>query len=423
MFKFVHTADWHIGKPFRSFEPRIAGVLEDARLTAIDRIAAAACAGGARHVLVAGDIFDASDIAGRLLQQPIDKMRRQSELKWHLLPGNHDPVVPGGTWERLLRQGLPDNIALHTAPVAVEKIGDQLKTVGTVTASRAVVLFAQVGGAANGLVTEVNFKAGDRVKEGAVLVRFDDSDQKIAVTKAEIALADAQHAYDRAASLAQTQNLTNTALSTAASNLEKARNDLRTAQVALDRRAVTAPFAGVVGLSARVPGEVVTGQTAITTLDDVSSFNVAFDAPQRFVESVKVGSTVVASAEGLPGVRMKGQVTSIDSRLDQVTRTFKVEAVLNENVAALKPGMAVIVTLDFAETEQRTVPSMAIQWDRRGSYVWRVENNVLRRAAVNIVGRRSGSVIVEGDLRADDEVVVEGLQRAREGATITRATR
>ncbi|MFO1184555.1 MAG: efflux RND transporter periplasmic adaptor subunit [Bauldia sp.] len=314
-------------------------------------------------------------------------------------------------------------VTVGTAPVAVEKIGDQLKTVGTVTASRAVVLFAQVGGAANGLVTEVNFKAGDRVKEGAVLVRFDDSDQKIAVTKAEIALADAQHAYDRAASLAQTQNLTNTALSTAASNLEKARNDLRTAQVALDRRAVTAPFAGVVGLSARVPGEVVTGQTAITTLDDVSSFNVAFDAPQRFVESVKVGSTVVASAEGLPGVRMKGQVTSIDSRLDQVTRTFKVEAVLNENVAALKPGMAVIVTLDFAETEQRTVPSMAIQWDRRGSYVWRVENNVLRRAAVNIVGRRSGSVIVEGDLRADDEVVVEGLQRAREGATITRATR
>lgn len=314
-------------------------------------------------------------------------------------------------------------VRVGTAPVAVEKIGDQLKTVGTVTASRAVVLFAQIGGAANGLVTEVAFKAGDRVKEGAVLVRFDDSDQKIAVAKAEIALADAKHAYDRAASLAQTQNLTSTALNTAASNLEKARNDLRTAQVALDRRVVVAPFGGVVGLSARVPGEIVTGQTSITTLDDVSSFNVTFDAPQRFVEMVKVGSPVLATAEGLPGVRVKGEVTSIDTRLDQVTRTFKVEAVLTENVAGLKPGMAVVLTLDFAETEQKTVPSMAIQWDRRGSYVWRLDNNVVRRAAVSILGRRSGSVIIESELRAQDEVVVEGLQRVRDGAAVTRASR
>ncbi len=120
MITFVHTADWQIGRPFSAFPADVAGVLTDARLTAIDRIADAARSAGARHILVAGDVFDASDITGRLLRQPVDKLAHHDDLEWHLLPGNHDPVQPGGLWERLARVGPPRNVRLHTMPIAVE---------------------------------------------------------------------------------------------------------------------------------------------------------------------------------------------------------------------------------------------------------------------------------------------------------------
>jgi DNA repair exonuclease SbcCD nuclease subunit len=121
-FTFLHTADWQIGKPYGGFEPEVQGVLRDARLSAIDRLAEAALRAGARHVLVAGDVFDADRLPGKVLRQPIEKLSGHARLNWHLLPGNHDPHRPGGLWEELVASKLPANVRalLSTAPVEIE---------------------------------------------------------------------------------------------------------------------------------------------------------------------------------------------------------------------------------------------------------------------------------------------------------------
>ena len=41
------------------------------------------------------------------------RLRRHTDLEWHLIPGNHDPACPGGVWERVLRDGLPANVRIH----------------------------------------------------------------------------------------------------------------------------------------------------------------------------------------------------------------------------------------------------------------------------------------------------------------------
>jgi DNA repair exonuclease SbcCD nuclease subunit len=114
-FTFVHTADWQIGKPFASYPPELRGVLKDARLQAIDRLADVAAKAGARDILVAGDVFDASDLPERVLRPAIDRLGRAIGVTWHLLPGNHDPAVPMGAWERLVRIGLPANVRIYDA--------------------------------------------------------------------------------------------------------------------------------------------------------------------------------------------------------------------------------------------------------------------------------------------------------------------
>lgn len=115
-FTFLHTADWQLGKPFRTFDDKLAAVLEDERFNVIDRLAAAARSAGARHVLVAGDVFDSEMPRESTLRRPLDRMAAASDLAWHLLPGNHDPARPGGVWERLLSLGLPSNLVAHLTP-------------------------------------------------------------------------------------------------------------------------------------------------------------------------------------------------------------------------------------------------------------------------------------------------------------------
>jgi multidrug efflux pump subunit AcrA (membrane-fusion protein) len=80
--------------------------------------------------------------------------------------------------------------------------------------------------------------------------------------------------------------------------------------------------------------------------------------------------------------------------------------------------MALNVLLALPSASELSVPTLAVQWDRDGSFVWKAVDDVARRTEVAIVRRKSGFVTVEGDLSPGDRVVVEGVQRLREGARL-----
>ena len=307
-------------------------------------------------------------------------------------------------------------VPVVTALVGTDSAGAEIRAVGTLTAAKAVTIFPEV----TGIVSAVEVEAGASVTEGQVLLRLDDADQAVAVDRAAIALDDARAALDRAERLAKTNNVTEVALSDARTKVRSAEIDHRITELARAKRTIKAPFAGVVGLIPVSVGDLVNDSTALTTLDDISRLTVAFDATERYAASIKVGHPVTGMAVGLPGREVRGAVSAVDSRVDPTTRVFKVEATLGEGIEGLKPGMSVTVAVDFAGEPQPTVPSLAIQWDRQGSFVWVVDGDKAKRTAVQIIGRRSGAVIVAGRVGAGDEVVVEGLQRMRDGIAVRR---
>ena len=115
-FRFIHTADWQIGKVFRFVDDQTMGVLQQARLEAISRIGRLAEEHAAGHVLVAGDVWDHEVPTLRTRNQTLERMRGHSDVQWHLLPGNHDPHQPNGLWDQLRQRGLPDNVHVYTEP-------------------------------------------------------------------------------------------------------------------------------------------------------------------------------------------------------------------------------------------------------------------------------------------------------------------
>ena len=117
-FRFIHTADWQIGKVFRFVDGAAMGGLQLARLDAVGRIGNLADEHNVSHVLVAGDIYDQRTPSPHTRNQVVERLRAYPSVQWHLLPGNHDPYQPNGLWDQLRRRGLPDNIHVHTEPVA-----------------------------------------------------------------------------------------------------------------------------------------------------------------------------------------------------------------------------------------------------------------------------------------------------------------
>lgn len=124
-FRFIHTSDLHLGRRFVSLpEPQdgnLRGRLMEARFDKIRRLAAAAREHGAAHVLLAGDTFDTATPSPQVLRQALAAMRDEGDVRWWLLPGNHDNMRNAEpVWEAISRDG-PGNVhaLLDATPVAL----------------------------------------------------------------------------------------------------------------------------------------------------------------------------------------------------------------------------------------------------------------------------------------------------------------
>lgn len=115
MIRFLHASDLHLGKPFGTFPEDVRGRLRQARQDAIGKLAEAARAGGASHILLAGDTFDAETPAPQTLRHAMNAMAGAGDLTWVLMPGNHDHLGASEIWSEL-RRSTPDNVQLALAP-------------------------------------------------------------------------------------------------------------------------------------------------------------------------------------------------------------------------------------------------------------------------------------------------------------------
>ena len=115
VFRFVHTADWQLGKQFANIPGDAGAALRDRRIETVKAIGRLAAERGADAVLVAGDAFDANAVAERTLIRMLEALK-EFPGDWVFIPGNHDPALADSAWTRLLRRELPANVHLALEP-------------------------------------------------------------------------------------------------------------------------------------------------------------------------------------------------------------------------------------------------------------------------------------------------------------------
>ena len=300
------------------------------------------------------------------------------------------------------------------ARVASATINDKLQAIGTGRAKATVA----VNPYGSGRLVAFLVQSGAHVKAGEIIARLDSETEQIALERAKATRDDALAKVERMKALRSSNTASQVQLTDAELSLRTAELSVHEAEVALDRRSVTTPISGVVGILPIEAGNYVTSQTSIATVDDRSSILVDFWVPERFAASVKIGDAITATLLANPKHLYQGAVSAIDNRIDDKSRTLWVQATIDNPADSLRAGMAFNVTMAFPGDTYPSISPLALQWGTDGAFIWIVKDGKAKKVAVRVIQRNSDSVLVDGPIDEGDTVVTEGVQSIREGSAV-----
>ncbi|MEF2071766.1 efflux RND transporter periplasmic adaptor subunit [Consotaella aegiceratis] len=293
---------------------------------------------------------------------------------------------------------------------------NRLRAIGSGEAQRSVSVYPDV----SGFVREVLFSSGDEVEAGDILASLENDTEALALDRARIAVDAAEGKLTRYRRLEASRATTTVEVADVERELENAKLDLRAAEIALEKRSVRAPIAGRVGIADIDTGDLVSSQTLIATIDDRSKLKVVFYVPEGFVPGLAIGQEVQAVSVANPASVYHGEVSAIDSRLDQASRTMRVQATIDNPNDELRPGMSFALTLLFPGADYLSVDPLAIQWERAGPFIWKIAGDEPVKSPVRIIERNVDRVLISADeIALGDLVVIEGQQSIRPGAKVT----
>ena len=268
-------------------------------------------------------------------------------------------------------------------------------------------------------ITSIEFDEGQFVQKGEVLVRLENSEPLADLAAARAALVESESQYRRSNELYQTRVVSESELEQLAARRDADRAAVNAAQSRLNHTVIRAPFSGQLGLRRVSAGSIVGPSTIITTLDDTSLIKLDFDVPEVFLSRLTTGLGVVARSAAWPDLSFEGQVTSVDTRVDPVSRTVTVRALLPNDEGRLRPGMFLTVTLLKEDVMALMIPEQAIVPERSKQFVLVVgEGDVVERREVRSGRRRAGEVEILEGLEEGERVITEGTQIARPGSVV-----
>ncbi len=305
-------------------------------------------------------------------------------------------------------------VGVVVAAAELETVRDRAEAVGTTLANQAI----QIVPLASGRIVELAFEPGAAVVAGTVLARLDDTIERADLAEAQAMQQEAVSALERGQRLRSSNNIAAATLVElqAAASAAQARVD-RAAQ-RLEDRVVRAPFDGVVGIRRVDLGARVDNDTVITTLDDRREMIVEFSLPEVFYGRVERGLAVEATSTSFPDRSFDGVITSVDTRIDVASRSFRVRASLPNPDLLLPAGLFVLVDVTLDARETVVVPEEAIVTEAGRAIAYVAAGERAERRAVQLGTRMLGRVEIVAGLEPGELVVTRGLQRMRDGLAI-----
>lgn len=312
-----------------------------------------------------------------------------------------------------------------------------LSALGTVRSLSSIEIRPRV----EGELVSVDFQEGEAVEKGQVLAHIDDRtyQAQLAQANAELTqnqaqLATAREDLTRYENLGRANNVSRQDLETQRQlvrqyqgAVEAARASVQDAQVQLDYTTIEAPASGIIGLRNVDPGNIVStgNDDPIATLTALDPISVIFSLPSQYLSQVRDNmQNARMNVEILEGNGMDtiatGELTSMDSAINTDTGTIRLRARINNENKTLYPNAFVNVELTLTTLEDVViVPETAIQNGENGNYVYVVgEDNRVSQRPIEMTSSDDTRAVIASGLDAGERVVVDGVDRLRDGASV-----
>lgn len=304
---------------------------------------------------------------------------------------------------------------VETAPVRLGEVRETVEVVGTTRARNAIEVVASTAG----LVTRINFEAGQQLDAGDLLVEIDAASEQANVLEAEGALDNLRSQLERSRTLRNRKLSSNAEVDDLAAQVRVAEARVAAARSRLDKRFIRAPFAGVVGLRNVSVGDYVDSNTKLTTLDDLSTIELDFEVPEKFFGVIVRGQRVRASSIAFPGRQFAGAVRDIDTRINTATRSFRVRAELPNPEALLPEGLFMTASLIVVERDNALlIPQEAIIANDDQRHVFVTREGIVFYTPLDTGLRADDDIEVLSGLSVGDNVVTKGHQKLRDKSPV-----
>ena len=292
---------------------------------------------------------------------------------------------------------------------------DPLEALGTLRADESVTLSTTV----TDIVAEINFRDGEQVEEGQLLIRLEDAEEQAQLRASQALREERRNASNRATQLQERNLAARADVEDSQSRLRQADADIQAIEAELANYQIKAPFSGRVGFRNISVGALVTPGMDLVTLDKLDVMQLDFSVPEVFLGRLSPGLMLNATTAAYPDALFSGEIATIGIRVDPVTRSVSVRADLENTDGRLRPGMLMEVIVQQRVRDTVVIPEAAIEPSGDRHFVMLIEQSEgstrLARREVAIGERRNGEVEILEGLAANDLIVFHGLQLARDG--------
>jgi len=296
------------------------------------------------------------------------------------------------------------------APIETRRI-----ITGTLEAASTVKIFNEEPGR----LISLPFYEGDRVKQGEILARIDDSLLKSERDKANATLKQAQQDLQRLQSLVKRQLASDDELSRALTAVDQAASEVELLQNRINRSQIRAPFEGVITERLREPGDVVPVYSHILSLMEPGYLKAEIPVSELLLSHIEPQQPVSMRIDALGEQQYTAVVSRIHPTVNPSTRQGIVEVKLQPVPDGARPGQLCRVVIHSQTSPRLSIPFPALRHDNTGEFVYKIEaDSVVRKVRVKSGIQLADRVeIIEG-IELGDQIVAKGFIGLRDGVTV-----
>ena len=308
---------------------------------------------------------------------------------------------------------------VSTMKVDFQQWQPQLGAVGTLRAVRGVDVTSEVAG----LVRSVEFKSGDEVKAGQVLIELNAESDLAQQHSLEAAAELAATVYERDKAQFAAEVISKAQLDNDAADLKSKRAQVAQQAATVAKKTIRAPFAGKLGISTVNPGQYINPGDSLVTLQTIDPIYIDFYLPQQQLPQVALGQRVAILADAYKDATFSGKISALNPKVDTNTRNVQIEATVPNPKRQLLPGMYATVKVSSGE-EQRylTLPQTAITYNPYGNTVFvvkRAENKGADKDAKSNASKDTKDPKAKPSLIAQEVFVTTGPTRGDQVAILS----